>query len=166
MKTTIKILLLAICLLAGAEMYAQGVVRSRTGTQGNNDAWIRELITNKAKVDTLPDTLYTEVIPLIGTVFGAANDSLMHFVIHTSNGGDTCTYALAYLPVDRDGRPAWSTTYTAIQAALNILPARSWYHRVDVQRGIQYVRFRLIRSSPGAGTTGITTKSWVYLVRF
>lgn len=81
MKNLTLLLITLLALVGGVTTAsAQGVVKSRPGTQGLNDFWVREIIKHEYKqtVTANSDSVeYTvKAVPLYGSVYAATNDTL------------------------------------------------------------------------------------------
>lgn len=104
----LPILLILSLFVAVNDSYGQGVVKSRPGTEGANDFWIREIISHTYRygTTTASDSLQwtKERIALIGTKYDATNDTVHKLVWAFENlTNDTLIVTVAKAPETQNG---------------------------------------------------------------
>ncbi len=155
MKTALLIIaaLVAVCL----DVSAQGVVRSRTGTNGQNDLWLQEIVTSRTVRDT--DTVVVnQPMQLTGTAFDAGNDTNMRFGIHAYIQQDTANILLQYRPMSNNSVPL-ATAWTNIQAATQLNPGTGYSSLVSIRKDNGWIQFRVIVNKGTSQAIGVTSST-------
>jgi len=148
MKKTI--LLSLFFLISSLGLMAQGVVRNRPGTQGQNDFWVRSVVekslSNMAYGDTIKIT--TDPIPCLGTVYSLVNDTTHRMVWHVENmSNDSIKVYVKPYSCSANGLPytgsqdyaigGYAPTYSQIKSGKYLGASAILYLRM------QYVRFEI-----------------------